>query len=131
VAKGFRTFTEDFFRDMFPAPFDHSDEIIERACKLPVEIGSALFPRISRWDAQHMNAALAAVRVPLMVIQSTYMGPTLKRESLQAGQSSPWLDHVRKYAPNARIEVVSGAGHFVHMEVAEQVNALIQDFLAD
>jgi pimeloyl-ACP methyl ester carboxylesterase len=116
---------------MFPVPFDGSDEIVERARKLPVEIGLALFPRISRWDAQHMNTALAAVQVPLMVIQSTYMGPTLKRESLQAGQSSPWLDRVRKYAPNAHIEIVLGAGHFVHMEAAEQVNALLQDFLGD
>ena len=131
AAKGFRIFLEDFFRDMFPVPFDRSEEIIERACTLPAEIGLTLFPRISRWDAQHMNAALAAVQVPLMVIQSTYMGATLKRESLQAGQSSPWLDRVREYAPNARIEIVSGAGHFVHMEVAEQVNALIQSFLAD
>jgi len=131
AAKGFRTFSEDFFRDMFPMPFNRSGEIIERAGKLPVEIGSSLFPRISRWDAQHMNAALAAVRVPLLVIQSTYMGPTLKRELLQAGQSSPWLDRVREYVPNARIEIVCGAGHFVHMEAAEQVNALIQSFLAD
>jgi pimeloyl-ACP methyl ester carboxylesterase len=131
AAKGFRAFSEDFFRDMFPVPFDRSDEIIERACKLPVDIGLALFPRISRWDAQHMNAALAAVRVPLMVIQSTYMGPTLKRESLQPGQSSLWLDRVRTYAPNAQIEIVLGAGHFVHMEVAEQVNALLQNFLVD
>jgi pimeloyl-ACP methyl ester carboxylesterase len=130
AAKGFRTFSEDFFRDMFPVPFDRTDEITARACELPVEIGSTLFPRISRWDAQHMKAALAAVRVPLMVIQSTYLGPTLERESLQAGQSSPWLDRVREYAPNARIEVVPGAGHFVHMELAEQVNALIQSFLA-
>ena len=131
AAKGFRTFSEDFFRDMFPVRFDRTDEIIERARKLPAEIGSTLLPRLSRWDAQHMNAALAAVQVPLMVIQSTYMGPTLKRESLQAGQSSPWLDRVREYAPNARIEIISGAGHFVHMEVAEQVNALIKNFLAD
>ena len=57
--------------------------------------------------------------------------PTLKREPLQAGQSSPWLDCVRECAPNARIEIVSGAGHFVHMEVAERVNTLLQDFLAD
>ena len=131
AAKGFRTFLEDFFRDMFPVPFDRAEEILERACTLPAEIGLTLFPRISRWDAQHMNAALAAVQAPLMVIQSTSLGPTLKRESLQAGQSSPWLDRVREYAPNARIEIVSGAGHFVHMEVAEQVNALIKNFLAD
>jgi pimeloyl-ACP methyl ester carboxylesterase len=130
AAKGFRRFSEDFFRDMFPVPFDRTAEIIERACTLPAEIGLTLLPRLSRWDAQHMNAALTAVQVPLMVIQSTYMGPTLKRESLQPGQSSPWLDRVREYAPNARIEIVYGAGHFVHMEVAEQVNALIQNFLA-
>jgi pimeloyl-ACP methyl ester carboxylesterase len=130
AAKGFRAFSEDFFRSMFPVAFDRSDEIIQRACKLPVEIGLALFPRISRWDAQHMNAALAGVQVPLMVIQSTSLGPTLKRESLQVGQSSPWLDRVRRYAPNAHIEIVFGAGHFVHMQKAEQVNALLQNFLA-
>ena len=130
ATKGFRAFSEDFFRDMFPVSFDRGDEIIERACKLPVEIGSALFPRISRWDAEHMNAALAAVQVPLMVIQSTYMGPTLKRKSLQAGQSSPWLERIRKYAPNAQIEIVFGAGHFVHIGFAEQVNALLKNFVA-
>ena len=132
AAKGFRTFSEDFFCDMFPLPFDRSDEIIERARELPDEIGSALFPRISRWDAQHMNAALAAVQVPLMVIQSTYMdSTTLKRGSLQVGQSSPWLERVHEYAPHARIEIVSGAGHFIHIEMAHQVTALIQDFLGD
>jgi pimeloyl-ACP methyl ester carboxylesterase len=130
AAKGFRAFSEDLFRDMFLVPFDRSDEIMERARKLPVEIGLALFPRISRWDAQYMNAALAAVQVPLLVIQSTYMGPTLKRESLQPGQSSPWLDRVRRCAPNAHIEIVFGAGHFVHMELAEQVNTLLQNLLA-
>jgi pimeloyl-ACP methyl ester carboxylesterase len=131
AAKGFRTFAEGFFRDMFPVPFDGAEEIIERARKLPPEIGPTLLARMSRWDAQHMDAALAAVKVPLMVIQSTYMGPTLKRGSLQAGQSSPWLDSVREYAPNARIEIVPGAGHFVHMERPEKVNALLRIFLTD
>jgi pimeloyl-ACP methyl ester carboxylesterase len=131
AAKGYRVFFEDFFRDTFPVPFDRAEEIIERTRRLPADIGMALFPRISRWDAQHMDTALAAVQVPLMVIQSTYMDATLKRRSLPAGQSSPWLDRVRQYAPNARIEIVSGAGHFVHMEKAEQVSALLQDFLAE
>jgi pimeloyl-ACP methyl ester carboxylesterase len=130
AAKGFRVFSADFFRDMFPVSFERSEEIIERAGELPVEIGEALFPRLARWDAQHMNAALAAVRVPLLVIQSTSMGPTLRRESLQAGQSSPLLDRVRQYAPNGQIKIVLGAGHFVHMEMAEQVNALLRNFLA-
>lgn len=130
AAKGFPAFSEDFFGDMFPVPFDRSDEVKQRASRLPVEIGQALFPRISRWDAQHLNAALTSLQVPLMLVQSTAMGPTLKRESLQAGQSSPWLDRVRKYAPDARIEIVTGAGHFVHLEMAEQVNALLQSFLA-
>lgn len=131
AAKGFPRFSEDFFRGMFMARFDRTDEITQRASKLPIEIGSALFPRISRWDAQHMKEAIAAVRVPLMVIQSTHMGPSLKRESLQVGQDSLWLNLVRENAPNARIEILPGAGHFVHMERAEQVNALILSFLAD
>ena len=47
-----------------------------------------------------------------------------------SGASSPWLDCVRKSAPDAHIEIVFGTGHFVHMEMAAQVNALLQNILA-
>ena len=34
-------------------------------------------------------------------------------------------------APNARLEVLSGADHPVHVQRADAVNALVRDFLLD
>jgi pimeloyl-ACP methyl ester carboxylesterase len=123
-AMGYHAFVENAFRQM-----RSTEAILERAKQLPAETGTALWERMVRWDAQHMDAALAAVRVPLMVIQSTFMDASRQRRPLAAGQSTPWLDLVRAKVPGARIEVIP-AGHFVQIEAADEVNRLIEDFVA-
>jgi pimeloyl-ACP methyl ester carboxylesterase len=91
--------------------------------RLPEAVGASLHPRIARWDTAHMDAALAAVKVPLLLIQTTSMLPGGKRVPLQSGDSSAWLDLVRRKAPHARIEIIPGMGHFPQLEVPDQVNA--------
>jgi pimeloyl-ACP methyl ester carboxylesterase len=83
-----------------------------------------------RWDAAHMEAALTAVRCPLMVIQTTYINPERKRAPLERGQSSPFLDLIREKVAGARIEILPGVGHFAQIEAADEVNRLIADFTA-
>jgi pimeloyl-ACP methyl ester carboxylesterase len=65
-----------------------------------------------------------------MAIQSTYLDAERKRQPLQAGQSSPWLDLLRKKIGKPRLEVLAGCGHFPQLEAAERVNRLISDFAA-
>jgi len=122
---GFAAFAEPFFAQMFTRQTPTAARIIERARRLPPEIGSALFAAMVRWDAQHLDAALAAVRVPLIVIQSTTVNAERKRVSLQAGVSTPWLDLVRSCVPAARVEVIPGIGHFTQVEAPDRVNELI------
>jgi pimeloyl-ACP methyl ester carboxylesterase len=122
---GYAAFADAFFAQMFVAPSRASAAIVARAKRLPAEIALALFPAMVRWDAQHMDAALAALRVPLLVIQSTTVNAERRRVSLRAGQTTPWLDLVRSRVPGARIEVIPGIGHFAQIEAAEQVNRLI------
>jgi pimeloyl-ACP methyl ester carboxylesterase len=98
---------------------------------LPADVGAALFPSMARWDAGQMVAALAAVRVPLLAIQSTTMSPERKRSSMRAGQTSPWLDLLRKRVPGARIEILPGLGHFPQVEAPDQVNALLATLAAE
>jgi pimeloyl-ACP methyl ester carboxylesterase len=128
-AMGYPAFSAERFHDMFPIPYARSDALIARSRKLPAAIGAALFPRMVGWDAQWMDTVLAAPG-PIMVIQSTYMGAALKRASLAPGETSPWLDRVRSTAPAARIEIIPGVGHFTQLEAAEQVNRLLESFLA-
>jgi len=109
-----------------------AEAIIARALRQPMEIGAALWPRMARWDAGEMDAALAAVRVPLLAIQSTTRDPqTLRRMPLKPGDTTPWLDLVRQKKKDAKIEIVAGVGHFTQLEAPQEVNRLVRNFVLD
>jgi pimeloyl-ACP methyl ester carboxylesterase len=128
---GYAAFAENLFRQMFFSPSPLGEAIVARALRRPEAIGASLWPRMARWDAAEGDAALRAVRCPLMAIQSTTRDPlTLKRAALKDGETSPWLDLVRKHVPNARIEVLPGIGHFTQLEAPDAVNRLIRQFVA-
>jgi pimeloyl-ACP methyl ester carboxylesterase len=128
-ATGYAPFATNLFRQMFLEESDLSRAVVARALRFPAENGSALWPRSARWDAARMDEALASIRVPLLVIQSTYLNPERKRLPLAKGQSSPWLDFLRQKIPSAKIEVIPGVGHFPQIEAAETVNRLIAGFV--
>ncbi len=128
---GFAAFGASLFQQMFFSRSALADSILERVAARPAEIGAALWPRMARWDAGEMDAALAAVRCPVLVIQSTTRDPTtLRRVALQPRQSSPSLDLLKERIKNAKIEVLPGTGHFAQLEAPERVNALIGEFAA-
>ena len=122
TAEGYQKFQRRLFDGMFIAPSALAQDIVGRAMGLPEAVGATLNPRIARWDAANMEPALAAVKVPLLVIQSTYLNAERKRAALKAGETSPWLDLVRRNAPQARIEIIPGVGHFPQLEVPHAVN---------
>jgi len=129
-ATGYGAFARKLFEEMFVASSSErlKAAIIERALELPAAIGGALFPRMVAWDAANMERALAGVRVPMLVIQSSYLNAQRIRVALAPGDTTPWLDLVRRQAPAARVEIVPGVGHFPQLEAADKVNRLIADF---
>jgi pimeloyl-ACP methyl ester carboxylesterase len=131
-AVGYHAFLRGLFVDMFLAGSDPAlrERIVARALEQPEAIGAALWPRfVGRWDAQSLDAALAQVAVPLLIIQSTYVNPQRVRTSLEPGASSPWLELLRQAIPAAQIEVVSGAGHYVMIEQPHAVNQRLAAFV--
>ena len=126
---GYAAFAESLFRQMFFAPSPEADAIVERALRQSMQFGPRLWPSMARWDAEHMDAALAAVRAPLLVIQSTTRDAQLRRSPLKAGQTTPYIDLIRSAVPGARIEVLAGVGHFAQIEAADEVNHLVADFV--
>lgn len=126
---GYPAFAENLFRQMFFKPSALADAIVKRAVRQSTGFGPLLWPAMARWDAGKMDAALAAVKAPVLVIQSTTRSPELKRSMLKAGESSPYLDLLRNSVRDPRIEVVP-AGHFTMLEEAPTVNRLISAFSA-
>lgn len=127
---GYEAFVRPLFVAMFSPGYDRakSEPIVARALARPPEIAGALFPDIGRWDAEKMDAALDRIHVPLMLIQSTYQDEKRQRRSLEAGQTTPYLDMVKTRVPRVQIEVVPGVGHFPQLEVPQAVNALLDRF---
>lgn len=123
--EGYPNFARRLFSEMFLAPSPQGEAIVRRALELPAATGMALFPRLARWDAAHTQAALASVNIPLLVIQCTYLNAERNRVALGAGESSPWLDLVRRVAPGARIEILPGVGHFPQLEASGRINELL------
>jgi pimeloyl-ACP methyl ester carboxylesterase len=126
LAAGYPVFAENVFRQMFFEWSPQADAALARMKRMPAETGIALWTRMVLWDATRLDAALAAVRAPLMAIQSTWINAERKRLPLKEGQSSPWLDLVKTKA--SRIEIIPGVGHFPQLEAPERVNRLIEEF---
>lgn len=125
---GYAAFAERLFRQMFLKPSAEADAIVARALKSSAAFGPELWPRVTRWDAGAMDAAFAAVRAPVLAIQSTTRNAQLQRTALKPGDTSPWLDYVR--SKGARVEIVPDTGHFTQLEAHTTVNRLIGRFVS-
>jgi pimeloyl-ACP methyl ester carboxylesterase len=126
---GYPAFAENLFRSMFFTPSPEADAIVARAVRQSREFGPLLWPSMAHWDAAEMDASLAAVRAPVLAIQSTTRDAQMRRSPLKAGQSTPYLDLIRSAVPGARIAVVADTGHFTQIEAADEVNRLIAEFI--
>jgi pimeloyl-ACP methyl ester carboxylesterase len=127
---GYAAFAENLFRQMFFSPSALAEATVARALRQSAEFGPMLWPSMARWDAAEMDAALAAVHAPLLAIQSTTRDAQLRRTPLKPGETSPWLDLLKKKISGLKIEIIPGVGHFPQLEAADTVNRLIAEFAA-
>jgi pimeloyl-ACP methyl ester carboxylesterase len=104
--------------------------ITKRAMTFPEQVGIPLLASLCGWDAEKMETALAQIRVPLLLLQSTSVNESMKRVSLRPGDTTPWLELVKGYVPGAQVGIIGGAGHFPMLEAPEEVNQRIASFLA-
>jgi pimeloyl-ACP methyl ester carboxylesterase len=127
---GFPDYARSNFAGMFFSDYDVSlkNRIIDRALKLNPDFGIGLRSNFAGWDAMRMESSLATLKAPLLVIQSTGVNEKGERYSLKEGETTPWLDLVRRLVPSARIEILPGHGHFVMLEAPEETGDLIVNF---
>lgn len=88
--------------------------MVETMCAVPLDAAAAVIRGVSEWNGV---AALALCDVPTLVLRSA-----------SGGSNAP--ERLLSIKPNVHIGMTVGSGHFHQLEVPEQVNAMIERFLA-
>lgn len=129
---GYATLVEHLFEEMFTGRSDKSvaASIIERAGRLPRTIGEKMLADMQRYDVGRLASSVASLRVPVMVLQTTYSNEKRERRTMQQGQTTPYLEMIRASVPSAHVEIVADTGHFPQLDASAQTNTLIERFLA-
>ena len=129
---GFSEMLGGMFTDMFTPKSDTAvaAAVIERARRLPVEIGSKLLLDLWRYDVTRLEGSLALLKRPVLALQSTYSNERRERKTMTKGQATPYLDMLRRTVPGIRVEIVPDTGHFPQIDEVAQTNAAMADFLA-
>jgi pimeloyl-ACP methyl ester carboxylesterase len=132
AAQGFEAFARKLVESMFVEGHDPAllEEIMACGLAVPESFAHPLFRSLIGYDAERALATMDACDGPVLVLQSTAMGIDRVRRSLAPGASSPYMELVRAHCPQAIVEVIPGAGHYVHLEAPAAVNARIEAFLA-
>jgi pimeloyl-ACP methyl ester carboxylesterase len=102
--------------------------LLQRVELMPQHYAEEIQKSVVAWDATRVVQVLQRVSVPLLVLQSTYVDPSFERRSIKDRRDSPWIDFVTRHVPHAEVEIVTGAGHYPHLERPEAVNATIRRF---
>jgi pimeloyl-ACP methyl ester carboxylesterase len=128
----FSAIVNDMFEQMFPGKSDPeiSAAIISRALTLPEAIGKALLLELIRYDTYQLETTLAETTVPVLALQSTATNAQRHRATMSRGETSPYLDMLRRIVPHVTVDIVPDTGHFPQLDAAEDTNASIAKFLA-
>jgi pimeloyl-ACP methyl ester carboxylesterase len=132
-AKGeYKVLLEGMFEQMF-TPRSNPRVVaaaLERARRVPDHVGQPLLLSLIDYDQERLGAALERVRVPLLILQSTFTNANRERTSMQPGQTTPYLDFVRAKVPSAQVEVIPDIGHFPQLDAPAETNRMLGRFLA-
>jgi pimeloyl-ACP methyl ester carboxylesterase len=127
---GMDALTQRLFSDMFVESSDPKlrDRLVARAQKVDAKFREELFVDLIRWDVTKSKDALKQIKVPTLVLQSTFINSELKRMPMQAGMTTPWMDAIASLVAKSQAKIITGSGHFTMIEAAQAVTQDIQTF---
>jgi pimeloyl-ACP methyl ester carboxylesterase len=129
---GIDALSQRLFNDMFLESSDPKlrERLVARAQGVDPGLREELFVDLVRWDLTKARDALKQIKVPALVLQSTFINAELKRVPMLAGMTTPFMDAVAASVPKSEATIVTGAGHFAMLEAAPTVNDEIGKFAA-
>jgi pimeloyl-ACP methyl ester carboxylesterase len=131
TSDGYAATVKGLFADMFTAKSDPAVAAVvgARAERLPRPVGEKMLTDMARYDVGRLTGSLTSLRVPVLVVQSTYSNEKRERRPLSEGQTTPYLDMVRASVRSVRVEIVADTGHFPQLDERDRTNALIDRFV--
>jgi pimeloyl-ACP methyl ester carboxylesterase len=97
-------------------------QLRERALKrlenLDLQFAQEIVLSKIRWDANQVRQVLAAVNVPVLLLQG----------ALEPGMTTPWTELATRQLRDAELCVTPAAGHFPQIEAADLVSRRIGEF---
>ena len=118
----------DMFSDATPAAF--RELALRRMEAMDAGVIARSVAEMARWDSEDAVDALRQVRVPVLVIQSTFKSPSERRRPIEPNEMSPWLRLVIEHVPSANIVWLTGLGHFPQIEAPRTINSLLDKFIS-
>jgi pimeloyl-ACP methyl ester carboxylesterase len=96
------------FSDMFVESSDPKlrDRIVARAQKVDRKFREELVVDLIRWDVTKSKDALKQIKVPALVLQSTFLNSELKRMPMQAGMTTPWMDAIASLVAKSQAKII-------------------------
>ena len=130
-AAGLQAFLDRSFSQMFVPTSDQAlrERVMQRLTRLDPEFAQEIVLSKVHWDASWAARVLSTLNVPVLLLQSTYFDAAFQRYSLTPGVTTPWTELVARQVPAAQLLVMSGLGHFPHIEAPQAVNDSILEFV--
>lgn len=131
-SEGFTAYAQRHFSAMFVEGSDPvlRENILARIAQVKPDFGRDLYLQAVGWDSIRGKQTLQQITAPVLVLQSTYMDAELRRQALQPGMQTPFMQVVAELIPNSERKVIPGCGHFVMNEAPEVINNELRAFAA-
>ena len=104
----------DYVQDMGARDETLAAWIADLMCRVPLPIAAAVIRGVPEWNGVD---AFALCTVPTLLLRASL-------------HEQPDALRLRAIKPDLEVGITVGAGHFHHLEVPEQVNAMIERFVA-
>lgn len=129
---GFRTFALEHFSRMFDARFPaHLREaMLARVAAQDADFALPLYLDAIRFDAERSLETLAAIKVPILALQSTAVALPHGRQSLREGAVTPLMRAVCEQTPQGTAKIIPDCGHFTMIDAPDRVASEIEAFVA-
>lgn len=129
-AVGMDAFVDRVYGDFFvpSTPAAVRARVGARRAGIDLDAARRLLLDFLRWDATRCRAVLAGIDVPVLVIQSTAVGPDFERVPIGPGQVSAFAAAVTGAVHGAVLETVP-CGHFTMLEAPEVTDRLLAGWL--